>query len=165
MSGENDGAERSRRVRRKTPIDAVDERGTAPFEISSPRSLRALSHCALTNAQLQYRSLESYEGSGVPKQVAKLSFESGEDRRRQRIALVKKEYRALCRYSPGAGRSAHCAAAAGLRAALTDGRWVRHVAGPSTTKASSLCCLTSLRAWKGTLLIAQTSTTPKSLLS
>ena len=110
MSGENDGAERSRRVRRKTPIDAVDERGTAPFEISSPRSLRALSHCALTNAQLQYRSLESYEGSGVPKQVAKLSFESGEDRRRQRIALVKKEYRARCRYSPGAGRSASGAA-------------------------------------------------------
>jgi hypothetical protein len=81
----------------KATIDAVDEHGTAQFEISSPRSLRALLHCALTCGQLQYRSFESFAGEDVPKKVAKMRFESEEELRQRRIALVKKEYRAICR--------------------------------------------------------------------
>jgi hypothetical protein len=79
------------------PLDCVDEGTMLPFELSSPRSLQALRHCHLRIEQLHFKPLESFKAKDVPTQVAKISFEASERKRRERLAQAKKEYRAICR--------------------------------------------------------------------
>jgi hypothetical protein len=87
----------SRRGVAQFSLDAVHELSTETFMLTSPRSLKALKHCALKVEQLQHRPLSQFKSTEVPLAVAKLSFEGYEQKRRERLALVKKEYHVICR--------------------------------------------------------------------
>jgi hypothetical protein len=105
MSGEDASADdaaadaEQRGHRRKASIDVVDESAAQSFTVTSPRSLTALRNCSLGAEQLQYKPLEDFLDADIPPRVARLNHELFEKRRRERLACVKDEYLAVCRWA------------------------------------------------------------------
>lgn len=83
--------------RKKTSLDDIDASTSTPFHISSPRSLTALRNCSLRSERLHYKPLDDFKDDDVSVRVAKTNYEVFEKRRLQKLELVKKEFRSVCR--------------------------------------------------------------------
>ena len=77
---------------------------TPPF-LTSPRSLDACDRQGIKPDELLARPLQTFIEKGVPDEIARMRYEHYESRRKEKLALVRNEYRSIVSESNASQRS------------------------------------------------------------
>jgi hypothetical protein len=82
-----------------------DENRKNPPYLNSPRSLDACDRQGVRPEELLFRPMQSFSEKGVPDEVVRMRWEHHESKRKEKLVLVRNEYRSIVAEFSGSQKS------------------------------------------------------------